>query len=290
MRTSRQPPRRCADDLLDRRPRPGDRRARRRRAVAGLQHRRGRPVGRARRGGRCDAVVHRDLVRAPRPRAAARGQEPAGGARRARRRRRRLRVPSGRDPRRARAGRRSRRRELHPGGRLHSRRRLQRPGEHGRERARLGVDGGGVRGLRGTARRASCRRLDAAEAAGGDWRGRQAGGIIVVPRRASRGSARSIFAWTTMPIRSASFDGSCGCAVRTAPCAGRPGPSADDSRCCPSSTAAGPRSSGPLRPASLDEGRGLLRPLLEEEPRWGDFVRPWPTAELLPNARELLED
>ena len=157
MRTSRQSPRRCADDLLDRR------RATRRPASSASPCSRGPstparscPWGAPGVGRRCDAVVHRDLVRAPRPRAA---------ARRARRPQEALAELVAADDDSAYrqvaildargAGRRARRRELHPGGRLHSRRRLQRAGEHGRERARLGVDGGGVRGLRGTARRAA---------------------------------------------------------------------------------------------------------------------------------------
>lgn len=39
----------------------------------------------------------------------------------------------------------------------------------------------------------------------------------------------------------------------------------------------------------LDEARAQLRPLLETEPRWRDFVRTLADRELLPNAAELLE-
>jgi hypothetical protein len=39
----------------------------------------------------------------------------------------------------------------------------------------------------------------------------------------------------------------------------------------------------------LDEAREWLRPLLEEEPRWADFVRTLADRDLVPNADKLLD-
>jgi hypothetical protein len=39
----------------------------------------------------------------------------------------------------------------------------------------------------------------------------------------------------------------------------------------------------------LDEARALLRPLLEEEPRWRDFIRTLADRDLLPHAADLLD-
>ena len=40
----------------------------------------------------------------------------------------------------------------------------------------------------------------------------------------------------------------------------------------------------------IDEARAQLQPLLDEEPRWADFVRSLADRDLLPHASELLED
>ena len=70
---------------------------------------------------------------------------------------------------------------------------------------------------------------------------------------------------------------------------GPPGPSADDVEVLPELDRRWAAIFGAAATGRLDEGRGLLRPLLEEEPRWGDFVRSLADRKLLPNARELLD-
>jgi hypothetical protein len=95
--------------------------------------------------------------------------------------------------------------------------------------------------------------------------------------------------WTTTPSRSPSFGACSGCAGPTAQRVSRPGRARTISRCCPSSIVDWPGSSRPLRTGRLDEAREQLRPLLEAEPRWADFVRSLADRELLPNADKLLE-
>jgi uncharacterized Ntn-hydrolase superfamily protein len=97
--------------------------------------------------------------------------------------------------------------------------------------------------------------LDAAEQAGGDWRGRQAGGILVV---AAEGKP-----WEReVDVR------------------------VDDH---PDPLGELRRVFGLTVAGQLDEARQSLAPLLEAEPRWADFIRTLADRDLLPNARELLE-
>jgi len=131
--------------------------------------------------------------------------------------------------------------------------------------------------------------LDAAEEAGGDWRGRQAGGIVVVgpegepwerevdvrvddhpdPLGELRRLLRLRQAYTAMR--------------------GRPGPSEDDLEALPELDRRLAAIFGAAATGRIDEARRLLRPLLEEEPRWGDFVRTLADRDLLPHAAELLD-
>ena len=68
------------------------------------------------------------------------------------------------------------------------RRRLQRPGQHDGLGGGLAGDGARLRGRRGAARRRLLAALEAAEAAGGDVRGRQSAALLVGPAaRASSG-------------------------------------------------------------------------------------------------------
>ena len=243
--------------------------------------------GRGRRG---DAVVHRALVRPARPRLAAGREDARGGARRARRRRRRARVPPGRDPRRQRAGRRARGRGLHPGSWLRRGRGVQRAGEHGRQRARLGVDGGVLRALGRPAGQSPDRRARRCRGCGrrlarppGRRDHRRRGRRRAVGARARCARRR--------PRRSAR---------RAAP-AGSPAPGlrrhAGAARArrgrSRSAARARPDPGADLRPDGdrpVAEARELLQPLLEAEPRWADFVRTLADRGLLPHAAELLED
>ncbi|HSC51534.1 MAG TPA: DUF1028 domain-containing protein [Gaiellaceae bacterium] len=131
--------------------------------------------------------------------------------------------------------------------------------------------------------------LDAAEAAGGDWRGRQAGGIVVVasegrpwerevdlrvddhsdPLGELRRLLRLLGAYTAMR--------------------GPPGPTAADLEALPELDRRWAAILGATASGRLDEARELFRPLLAEEPRWAEFVRSLGDRELLLNAAELLD-
>jgi uncharacterized Ntn-hydrolase superfamily protein len=131
--------------------------------------------------------------------------------------------------------------------------------------------------------------LDAAETAGGDWRGRQAAGILVVagegqdwqrevdlrveddpePLAELRRLVRLRRAYRTMREP--------------------PGPSAEDLDVLHELDRRLARIYAATTTGQLVEARELLRPLLEAEPRWADLVRTLADRELLPNADKLLE-
>jgi uncharacterized Ntn-hydrolase superfamily protein len=132
--------------------------------------------------------------------------------------------------------------------------------------------------------------LDAAEQAGGDWRGKQAAGILVVAAEGKPWEREVDLRvddhpdpldelWRLLRLRRAYR------AMREPP-----GASDEDLQVLHeldrrwagifAATAAG----------ELAHARELLEPLLEAEPRWADFVRTLADRDLLPNARELLED
>jgi uncharacterized Ntn-hydrolase superfamily protein len=131
--------------------------------------------------------------------------------------------------------------------------------------------------------------LDAAEAAGGDWRGRQAGAIVVV------GSAGE--PWEReIDLRVDDHQDPLGelrrlLRLRRAYGAmrGPPGPTAADLEVLSELDRRWAAIYGATASGRLDEARELFRPLLAEEPRWGDFVRTLADRELLPNAAELLD-
>ena len=131
--------------------------------------------------------------------------------------------------------------------------------------------------------------LDAADAAGGDWRGRQAGGILVV---ASVGKP-----WEReVDLRVDDHADPLGelrrlLRLRNAYRAMRepPGPSEEDLAVLPELDRTWARIFGAAATGQVDEARELLQPLLEAEPRWADFVRTLADRELLPHAAELLE-
>jgi uncharacterized Ntn-hydrolase superfamily protein len=131
--------------------------------------------------------------------------------------------------------------------------------------------------------------LDAAEEAGGDWRGRQAGGILVV---AAKGKP-----WESeVDLRVDDSPDPLGelrrlLRLRQAYKAMRepPGPSDDDLEVLHELDRRLAQVFGLTATGQLAEARELLAPLLDAEPRWADFVRTLGDRELLPNARELLE-
>jgi uncharacterized Ntn-hydrolase superfamily protein len=131
--------------------------------------------------------------------------------------------------------------------------------------------------------------LDAAEAAGGDWRGRQAGGIVVVGAEGEPWEREVDLRVDDHPepvaeLRRLLRMGRAYRAMREPP-----GPSAEDLEVLPELDV---RWAGIFSAAStghMDEARELLRPLLHEEPRWADFIRSLADLELLPNAGKLLD-
>jgi uncharacterized Ntn-hydrolase superfamily protein len=131
--------------------------------------------------------------------------------------------------------------------------------------------------------------LDAAEAAGGDWRGRQAGGIVVAPAT-GRPWERVI------DIRVDDHDDPLGelrrlLGLREAYLELR-----ESSEPVAVAEAAGmgeldvtwARITAALRSGEFDRARAEFRPLFEAEPRWADYVRSLGDRELLPHADELL--
>ena len=132
--------------------------------------------------------------------------------------------------------------------------------------------------------------LDAAEAAGGDWRGRQAGGILVVaaegepwarefdlrvddhldPLDELRRLVRMRHAYRAMR--------------------GPPGPDEDELAVVHELDRTLARIFGATATGQITEAQALLQPLLEAEPRWADFIRTLADRDLLPHAAELLED
>jgi uncharacterized Ntn-hydrolase superfamily protein len=131
--------------------------------------------------------------------------------------------------------------------------------------------------------------LDAAEAAGGDWRGRQAGGILVV---ASEGKP-----WDReVDLRVDDHADPLGelrrlLGLRNAYRAmrGPPGPGAEDLAVLHELDRTWARIYIATATGQIAQARELLQPLLEAEPRWADFVRSLADRELLPNAAGLLE-
>lgn len=131
--------------------------------------------------------------------------------------------------------------------------------------------------------------LDAAEAAGGDWRGRQAAGILVVAAEGEPWDREVDLRVDDHPeplvelrrlVR-----------LRRAYRAMRepPGPTATDLEVLPELDRRWAQIYIATATGRLDEARELLRPLLEDEPRWGDLIRSLADRELLPNADKLLD-
>jgi uncharacterized Ntn-hydrolase superfamily protein len=132
--------------------------------------------------------------------------------------------------------------------------------------------------------------LDAAEAAGGDWRGRQAGGILVV---GSEGKP-----WDReVDLRVEDHADPLGelrrlLGLRNAYRAmrGPPWPSEADLAVLHELDRTWARIYLATATGQIEEARELLQPLLDAEPRWANFVRTLADRELLPNAAELLDD
>jgi uncharacterized Ntn-hydrolase superfamily protein len=131
--------------------------------------------------------------------------------------------------------------------------------------------------------------LDAGEAAGGDWRGRQAAGILVVAGEGQHWE-REVDLVDDHPEPLAELRRLV--RLRRAYRAMRepPGPTAADLEVLPDLDRRWARIYIATATGQLDEARALLRPFLEDEPRWGDLIRSLADRELLPNADQLLEE
>jgi uncharacterized Ntn-hydrolase superfamily protein len=132
--------------------------------------------------------------------------------------------------------------------------------------------------------------LDAAEAAGGDWRGRQAGGILVVAGEGEEWQREVDLRVDDHPEPLAELRRLV--RLRRAYRAMRdpPGPTADDLEVLPEVDRVWTQIYMDTATGRLEEARERLRPLLEAEPRWADLIRSIADRELLPNADKLLED
>jgi uncharacterized Ntn-hydrolase superfamily protein len=131
--------------------------------------------------------------------------------------------------------------------------------------------------------------LDAAEDAGGDWRGRQAGAVVVV-RSDGQPWEREV------DLRVDDHADPLGelrrlLRLRRAYQAMRepPGPSAEDLDALPELDRQWAAIFAATATGELEQARHLLAPLLDAEPRWAEFVRSLAERELLPNAAELLD-
>jgi uncharacterized Ntn-hydrolase superfamily protein len=131
--------------------------------------------------------------------------------------------------------------------------------------------------------------LDAAEAAGGDWRGRQAGGILVVGAEGKPWERE-------VDLRVDDHPDPLGelrrlLRLRHAYRAMRepPGPGEEELEALSELDRRWARIFAATATGRIEEAREELQPLLDEEPRWTEFVRSLADRDLLPHAAELLE-
>jgi uncharacterized Ntn-hydrolase superfamily protein len=131
--------------------------------------------------------------------------------------------------------------------------------------------------------------LDAAEAAGGDWRGRQAGGIVVVRPEGQPWEREIDLRVDDHPDPLAELRRLL--RLRRAYAAMRqpPGPTSHDLEALPELDRQWAAIFAATASGDLAQARQLFAPLLEAEPRWGDFVRTLADRDLLPHAAELLD-
>lgn len=130
--------------------------------------------------------------------------------------------------------------------------------------------------------------LDAAEAAGGDWRGRQAGGILVVEPEGAAWDRSVDLRVEDHPDPLGELRRLLGLRRAYRALARMPGPTEEELAALPELDRTWAAIYAATATGRLDEARELLRPLLEAEPRWGDFVCTLADRELLPNAAALL--
>jgi uncharacterized Ntn-hydrolase superfamily protein len=132
--------------------------------------------------------------------------------------------------------------------------------------------------------------LDAAEAAGGDWRGRQAGGILVVGPEGKPWDREVDLRVDDHADPLGELRRLLGLRNAYRAMRGPPGPSEADLAVLHELDRTWARIYVATATGQVEEARELLQPLLDAEPRWADFVRTLADRELLPNAAELLDD
>jgi uncharacterized Ntn-hydrolase superfamily protein len=131
--------------------------------------------------------------------------------------------------------------------------------------------------------------LDAAEAAGGDWRGRQAGGVLVVAAEGNHWEREVDLRVDDHPDPLGELRRLLRLRLAYRALYAPPGPSEEQLEVLPELDRTWAGIFAATGTGQIDEARELLQPLLEAEPRWADFVRTLADRELLPNAAELLE-
>jgi hypothetical protein len=131
--------------------------------------------------------------------------------------------------------------------------------------------------------------LDAAEAAGGDWRGRQGATILVVAAEGQPWEREADLRVEDHPQPLAELRRLLRLGRAYEATRGPPGPSAEDLEILPELDRLWARIFTATATGRLDEAREWLRPLLEDEPRWADFVRSLADRKLVPNADKLLD-
>jgi uncharacterized Ntn-hydrolase superfamily protein len=132
--------------------------------------------------------------------------------------------------------------------------------------------------------------LDAAEAAGGDWRGRQAAGILVVAEEGRHWEREVNLRVDDHPEPLAELRRLVRLRRTYRAMREPPGPTAEDLEVLPELDRRWAQIYIATATGQLDEARELLQPFLDDEPRWGDLVRSIADRGLLPNADKLLEE
>jgi uncharacterized Ntn-hydrolase superfamily protein len=131
--------------------------------------------------------------------------------------------------------------------------------------------------------------LDAGEAAGGDWRGRQGAAILVVAAEGRPWEREADLRVEDHPQPLAELRRLLRLGRAYEATRGSPGPSAEDLEVLSELDRLWARIFTATATGRPDEAREWLRPLLEDEPRWADFVRSLADRKLVPNADKLLD-
>ena len=130
--------------------------------------------------------------------------------------------------------------------------------------------------------------LEAAEEAGGDWRGRQAAGIVVVGREGQPWEREVDLRVDDHPEPLEELRRLLDRADAYRAMRGPPGPTDAELAALPAVDGAWAKIFVAAHTGELEQARALLTPLLEAEPRWAYLVRTLGARGFLPHADELL--